>query len=96
MRDGFAFSRFWLSLWTGTVIVFVTAPLLFVVLVSLTPLNHISLPTTGLSLKWYARLMQNGDLLVDGGDAIGQPLRECRRRIEPRAHAFRSLRLGDL
>ena len=70
MNDGVIFSRFWLAIWTGTVVAFVTVPLLFVLLVSLTPLGHISLPTTGVSLRWYARLAQNSDLLVAAWNSL--------------------------
>ena len=41
------------------VIVFIIAPLFFVFLVSLTPLNHISLPVDGISLKWYLKLLDH-------------------------------------
>jgi putative spermidine/putrescine transport system permease protein len=64
------FSRLWLTSWTTAVIIFVTAPLLFVVLVSLTPLNYVSLPTTGVSLRWYGRLAQNSELLVAAWNSL--------------------------
>ena len=70
MNDGVIFSRLWLRLWTTTVILFVTVPLLFVVLVSLTPLNHISLPTTGVSLRWYAKLAENKELLTAAANSL--------------------------
>jgi putative spermidine/putrescine transport system permease protein len=70
MKDGVTFGQFWLKFWTATTILFVLGPLAFVVLVSLTPLNYISLPTTGISLRWYAQLAQNGDLLSAGGNSL--------------------------
>jgi len=70
MNGTVTFSRFWLSLWTSMVVAFVTTPLLFVVLVSLTPLNHISLPADGISLRWYARLAENGQLLVAARNSL--------------------------
>ncbi len=45
-----------LRIWTFAVCFFVLAPLFFVVLVSLTPRDYISLPTDGISLRWYAAL----------------------------------------
>jgi putative spermidine/putrescine transport system permease protein len=71
MNGGVTFSRLPLVIWTTTVIIFVTAPLLFVLLVSLTPLNHISLPTSGISLRWYARLAENTELLVSAWNSLG-------------------------
>lgn len=70
MRDGVTFSPKWLALWTTTVVMFVVGPLVFVLLVSLTPLNHISLPTTGISFRWYAQLAQNTDLMVAGLNSL--------------------------
>ena len=49
MNDGVNFSRSLLTIWTTAAIVFVLGPLVFVVLVSSTPLNYISLPVSGVS-----------------------------------------------
>lgn len=64
MSEGVVFSRSWLTAWTTLVVLFIVAPLVFVLLVSLTPLNHISLPTSSLSLRWYERLTQNTELVI--------------------------------
>lgn len=70
MTRGHEFNRLWLTAWTSVVVVFVTAPFFFVVLVSLTPLEHISLPSGGLSLRWYAKLVENTDLLVAAWNSL--------------------------
>lgn len=70
MKDGVTFGEFWLKCWTAAAIFFVLGPLVFVVLVSLTPLNYISLPTTGVSLRWYRQLADNQDLLAAGGNSL--------------------------
>lgn len=70
MTSDITFSRAWLSVWTTAIVTFVVAPLLFVVLVSFTPNNYISLPTTGLSLRWYRQLGDNTDLLTAGWNSL--------------------------
>ena len=70
MNDGVNFSRSLLTIWTTAAIVFVLGPLVFVVLVSITPLNYISLPVSGVSLRWYARLAENTDLLSAGWNSL--------------------------
>jgi len=52
------------------VCLFVVAPLAVMVAVSLTPLNYISLPTTGISLRWYARLLQQPQYLETGWNSV--------------------------
>lgn len=64
------FDWLWLKAWTVAVVIFVVAPLVFVGLVSLTPLGHVSLPTTGLSLQWYRKLAANRDLLEAGVNSL--------------------------
>lgn len=70
MNEGFVFNRVFLTIWTTAAVVFVIAPLIFVVLVSVTTTNHISLPTQGVSLKWYARLLENTDLIIAGRNSL--------------------------
>lgn len=64
MTDGFVFNRVLLGIWTTLSVLFVILPLVFVVLVSLTTTNHISLPTEGFSLRWYVELSKDTKLLV--------------------------------
>jgi putative spermidine/putrescine transport system permease protein len=50
----------WLSLaFHGLFIAFIGAPLLIVCVVAFTPLGYISLPTHGISLRWFAAVMDN-------------------------------------
>jgi putative spermidine/putrescine transport system permease protein len=56
MTPAHEFSRTFLGIWTWGVALFVLAPLFFVVAVSLTPLDYLSLPTTKFSLRWYEQL----------------------------------------
>lgn len=71
MTSSTSFPNAWLRIWTAMVVVFVAGPLLFVVLVSLTSLNHVSLPTEGISLRWYAKLADNRDLLRAATNSVG-------------------------
>ena len=70
MTSGITFGRLWLTVWTTAVVIFVVAPLLFVVLVSFTANNYISLPTQGFSLRWYRQLLDNRDLLAAGWNSL--------------------------
>jgi len=70
MNEGFAFNRVVLNLWTAVAVIFVVAPLFFVLLVSLTTTDHISLPTQGVSLKWYAQVAENTNLLTAGRNSL--------------------------
>lgn len=50
----------WLSLaFHALFIAFIAAPLLIVCVVAFTPLGYISLPTHGISLRWFAAAMDN-------------------------------------
>jgi putative spermidine/putrescine transport system permease protein len=50
-----------LAVWSWGVAFFVVAPLFAVLAVSLTPLDYISMPTRGLSLRWYEQLSRRSD-----------------------------------
>lgn len=49
-----------LGAWTALSVLFVLLPLLVLVAVSLTPRSYISLPTDGVSLRWYRQLLTSG------------------------------------
>lgn len=70
MNGNVTFARLPLAIWTTMVVIFVMAPLFFVFLVSLTTTNHISLPTEGVSFRWYERLFQNTELLIAGRNSL--------------------------
>ena len=59
MRRAHEFHPWLLGIWTTAVMMFIIVPLIFVFLVSLTPLNHISLPVNDISVKWYLKLMDH-------------------------------------
>ena len=52
-----AFSPRLLRAWTAAVLVFILAPLVVVALISLTTTEYISLPTEGVTLKWFERAL---------------------------------------
>jgi putative spermidine/putrescine transport system permease protein len=64
------FDRRLLALWTVLVGLFVMLPLVFVLAVSLTPRAYISLPTEGISLRWYARLLSHPSFLESGLNSL--------------------------
>jgi putative spermidine/putrescine transport system permease protein len=64
MRAAHEFSPVALGAWTTLVCIFLIAPLGFVVAVSLTPLDYVSLPSGGLSLKWYRQMATHGEFIV--------------------------------
>lgn len=57
--EGFAFPRWLLVSWTAVVLVFVLAPLVVVALISVTPTEYVSLPTTGVTFHWYREAFNN-------------------------------------
>ena len=59
-----------LGVWTMAVLAFVLAPLLSVLAVSLTPLDYVSLPTTGISFRWYVQLAGRGEFITAGANSI--------------------------
>lgn len=67
---GHQFAPRLLGAWTAVVCVLVVAPLAAMVAVSLTPLDYISLPRDGISLRWYARLLQQPQYLETGLNSI--------------------------
>ncbi len=50
-----------LAIWSVAVAVFILAPLVVVIAVSLTPENFISLPLNGISFRWYLQLAEHED-----------------------------------
>jgi putative spermidine/putrescine transport system permease protein len=54
------------SAWTGLVLLFVLAPFFCLIAVSLTPLDYISLPSGGISLRWYRALADHPGFLEAG------------------------------
>ncbi len=67
---GHQFAPRLLGAWTMLVCLFVVAPLVVMVAVSLTPLNYISLPSDGISFRWYARLLQQPQYLETGWNSV--------------------------
>lgn len=59
-----------LATWTFVVLVFILAPLVFVLAVSLTPLEYISLPTTGISFRWYVQMAERTEFLSAGLNSV--------------------------
>ena len=62
--EGFAFPRWLLAAWTAVILVFVLSPLVVVALISVTPTEYVSLPTTGVTLHWYREAL-NTPVFVD-------------------------------
>jgi len=56
-------NRTFLAAWTVATSAFVVLPLLFVAAVSLTPLGYISLPTEGISFRWYAKIASHPEFI---------------------------------
>ena len=54
---------FWALLFHALFIAFIVAPLLVVVVVSFTPEGYLSLPTSGLSLRWFYAILDNQDFI---------------------------------
>lgn len=52
-----------LTVWTYAVLVFLLSPLVVVVLVSITTTEYISLPTGGVTLRWYAEILDRPEFL---------------------------------
>jgi putative spermidine/putrescine transport system permease protein len=52
-----------LAVWTWVVGLCVTLPLVFVCAVSLTPYGYISLPTDGISFRWYAKIAEHPEFI---------------------------------
>lgn len=67
-------TRLLAPVWTGLVLLFVLAPFFCLIAVSLTPLDYISLPTGGLSLRWYRALADHPGFLQAGLDSLGVAL----------------------
>jgi len=59
-----------LGVWTALVCVFIVAPLVAMLAVSVTSLDYISLPRGGISLRWYARLLQQPQYLESGLNSV--------------------------
>ena len=59
-----------LGVWTLIVCVFIVAPFFAVVAVSLTPLDYISLPSEGISFRWYRRLLDEPVYLEAGINSV--------------------------
>lgn len=59
----FSFGNRFLFVWTTLIVIYILAPLAVVVLISLTTYDYISLPTAGISLKWYAQVFREAIFL---------------------------------
>lgn len=59
-----------LWIWTVVVSIFILAPLIVMMAISLTATEIISLPTRGLSLRWYVDLFNRPDFLHAGRNSI--------------------------
>ena len=62
--------RVLLWIWTILVCIFIMAPLLVMLAISLTATEYVSLPTKGLSLRWYVDLFGRPDFLYAGRNSI--------------------------
>lgn len=70
MNSAHELNRTFLAAWTFAICFFVLAPLFFVLLVSLTPRDYISLPTDGISLRWYAMLGDQAQFIRAGLNSV--------------------------
>ena len=59
----YALPRLPLAIWTYAVLAFLLSPLVVIVLVSVTTSDYISLPTSGISLRWYAEILDRPEFL---------------------------------
>lgn len=59
-----------LVLWALGVTLFTLGPLILVMLVSLTPLDYISFPSQGFSLRWYRELLHRPELLTAASNSL--------------------------
>jgi len=62
-QKAYVFSGPLLPIWTSAVVFFLIAPLVVVTLVSFSPFDYLSLPTTDFSLKWYRRLAEHPEFM---------------------------------
>ncbi len=64
MSEVLEFSPRLLKAWTAAILVFILAPLLVVVLLSVTTFDYIHLPTEGVTLKWFRAALTN-EVFID-------------------------------
>lgn len=69
-RGSYHIPKLWLAIWTTLVVIFVMAPMVVVILVSLTPTRHISLPTDGVSFQWYTKIPEYPDFIKAGVNSM--------------------------
>ena len=62
--------RVLLWIWTVIVCIFILAPLLVMMAISLTATEYVSLPTKGVSLRWYVDLFGRPDFLYAAKNSI--------------------------
>jgi putative spermidine/putrescine transport system permease protein len=70
MTQSHELNKQFLAIWSWSTVIFLLAPLLFVVAVSLTSRDFISLPTEGVSLRWYAQMLTRGEFLTAGFNSV--------------------------
>ena len=70
MREGHQIAPRFLGLWTLVICLFIVAPVIAMVAVSLTPLDYISLPKGTFSLRWYERLLEQTVFLEAGINSV--------------------------
>lgn len=70
MSATYQINKTFLAVWSWSVALFILAPLAFVVAVSLTPKEFISLPSDGISLRWYARVLSRPEFATAGLNSI--------------------------
>ena len=70
MRPGHQINSRLLGAWTLAMCVFIAAPLLAMVAVSLTPFDYISLPRGSLSLRWYVGLLGQTEFFDAGINSL--------------------------
>jgi len=70
MNPSHEINKSFLAVWSWATAIFILAPLAFVVAVSLTPRDFISLPMQGISLRWYGQMLTRGEFLTAGFNSV--------------------------
>lgn len=63
-------NKTFLAIWTIATSLFVVVPLLFIAAVSLTPKGYISLPTDGVSLRWYVKIADHPEFIASTANSL--------------------------
>ncbi|AMD56777.1 hypothetical protein AWN88_00355 [Agrobacterium tumefaciens] len=54
----------WLRIYTIVMMLFLIAPIAIVLLTSLTPSSYVTFPPTGVSLRWFEKVLSNSEFMV--------------------------------